>query len=101
MTSRSAQFDVQYPQVVPLPRRPRRNPAQYVYKGDPLSLREREVMDLVCTGRRRPEITAALGITPATLRTHFTHIYGKLAVNNRVAAVLVYQKMQNELWLLA
>ncbi|PKW18969.1 response regulator [Saccharopolyspora spinosa] len=53
----------------------------------PLSGREREVVGLVAKGRSNREIAAALFVSEATVKTHLTHLYDKLGVNDRAAAV--------------
>jgi DNA-binding CsgD family transcriptional regulator len=52
-----------------------------------LSPREREVLALVEAGRSNAEIGRALWISPATVRTHLEHVYAKLGVHSRTAAV--------------
>ncbi|MET8051000.1 MULTISPECIES: response regulator transcription factor [unclassified Streptosporangium] len=54
-----------------------------------LSAREREVLVLVAKGTSNREIAAVLFISEATVKTHLTHIYGKLGVKDRAAAVAV------------
>ncbi|MGW2197873.1 response regulator transcription factor, partial [Streptosporangium sp. NPDC001682] len=54
-----------------------------------LSAREREVLVLVAKGTSNREIAAVLFISEATAKTHLTHIYGKLGVKDRAAAVAV------------
>ncbi|MEU0481664.1 response regulator transcription factor [Streptosporangium sp. NPDC006013] len=54
-----------------------------------LSAREREVLVLVARGTSNREIAAVLFISEATVKTHLTHIYGKLGVKDRAAAVAV------------
>ncbi|MET9553902.1 response regulator transcription factor [Streptomyces sp. NPDC006645] len=54
-----------------------------------LSAREREVLELVARGTSNREIAAELFISEATVKTHLTHIYGKLGVKDRAAAVAV------------
>ncbi|MEU3301911.1 response regulator transcription factor [Streptomyces sp. NPDC006678] len=61
-----------------------RNP---VPRDEPLSAREREVLALVARGTSNREIAAVLFISEATVKTHLTHIYAKLAVKDRAAAV--------------
>jgi DNA-binding NarL/FixJ family response regulator len=55
--------------------------------GEPLSAREREVLALVARGTPNREIARALFISEATVKTHLTHLYGKLGVKDRAAAV--------------
>ena len=54
---------------------------------DPLSDRELEVLRLLDTPMTVPEIARELFVSPNTLRTHTRHIFTKLEVNNRRAAV--------------
>jgi len=54
---------------------------------EPLSPRELEVLELVAHGSTNRQIAAALFISEATVKTHLLHIYGKLRVNDRAAAV--------------
>ncbi|MFJ9825545.1 response regulator [Streptomyces sp. NPDC101160] len=54
-----------------------------------LSAREREVLELVAKGTSNREIAAELFISEATVKTHLTHIFGKLGAKDRAAAVAV------------
>jgi LuxR family maltose regulon positive regulatory protein len=54
---------------------------------DPLSDRELEVLRLLNTAMSGPEIARELFVSPNTLRTHTKHIFSKLEVNSRRAAV--------------
>ncbi|MFF1642305.1 response regulator [Streptomyces sp. NPDC058246] len=56
---------------------------------EPLSAREREVLALVAKGTSNREIARVLFISEATVKTHLTHLYGKLGVKDRAAAVAV------------
>ncbi|WUL62407.1 response regulator transcription factor [Streptomyces sp. NBC_00344] len=56
---------------------------------DALSAREREVLLLVSKGTSNRDIARELFISEATVKTHLTHIYGKLGVKDRAAAVAV------------
>jgi DNA-binding NarL/FixJ family response regulator len=53
----------------------------------PLSHRELEVLGLVARGTTNREIAATLFITEATVKTHLLHVYAKLEVADRAAAV--------------
>jgi PAS domain S-box-containing protein len=53
----------------------------------PLSARELEVLRLGAEGLSGPQIAEELVLSPATVRTHFAHIYEKLGVGDRAAAV--------------
>lgn len=52
-----------------------------------LSAREIEVLELVAKGASNQEIGKSLSISVATVKTHLIHIYGKLGVDDRTAAV--------------
>jgi PAS domain S-box-containing protein len=52
-----------------------------------LTPRELDVLRLAAQGHTRPEIAKSLGIGPATVKTHFEHIFEKLEVPDRAAAV--------------
>jgi DNA-binding NarL/FixJ family response regulator len=54
---------------------------------DPLSERELEVLSLVARGASNREAAAQLFISEATVKTHLLHIYAKLGVSDRAAAV--------------
>jgi len=53
----------------------------------PLTAREIEVLTLAARGSAGPEIARKLVVSPSTVKTHFSHIYEKLGVRNRAAAV--------------
>jgi two-component system, NarL family, nitrate/nitrite response regulator NarL len=52
-----------------------------------LSPREREILVLTAAGMSAPHIAEQLVLSPATIRTHLQHLYDKLGVNDRAAAV--------------
>ncbi|MFG2024247.1 response regulator [Streptomyces sp. NPDC048825] len=56
---------------------------------EPLSAREREVLTLVAKGTSNREVARVLFISEATVKTHLTHLYAKLGVKDRAAAVAV------------
>ena len=55
--------------------------------GDPLSRREREVLDLIARGFTYAEIAQQFGLSVTTVQTHVRNIYGKLGVHNKAEAV--------------
>ncbi len=52
-----------------------------------LTPREREILLLASQGLGVKEIAERLYLSPATVKTHFQNVYGKLGVNDRPAAV--------------
>jgi LuxR family maltose regulon positive regulatory protein len=54
---------------------------------EPLSEREIEVLVLIAAGLKNREIGRELYITTGTVKRHTNHIYGKLGVHSRTAAV--------------
>lgn len=54
---------------------------------DTISDREFEVLALVARGNSNRDVAADLFISEATVKTHLLHIYAKLEVNDRAAAV--------------
>lgn len=55
--------------------------------GDRLTAREAEVLTLVAEGRSNRDIGRALFLSEATVKSHLVHIFTKLGVGSRTAAV--------------
>jgi ATP/maltotriose-dependent transcriptional regulator MalT len=53
----------------------------------PLTPREYEILGLVAEGRSNAEIAASLWLSTGTVRIHLQHIYAKLGVRSRTAAL--------------
>jgi LuxR family transcriptional regulator, maltose regulon positive regulatory protein len=60
---------------------------------DPLSERELEVLRLLATTLTGPDIARQLYLSLNTFRTHTRHIFTKLDVNTRAAAVRRAQEL--------
>lgn len=58
-----------------------------------LSSREIEVLTLVAAGASNSEIAASLHITDATVKSHLVHVFSKLGVASRTAAVSAARKL--------
>lgn len=52
-----------------------------------LTEREREVVTLVASGATNRDIAERMFVSEATVKTHLIHLYAKLGVNDRAAAV--------------
>jgi len=52
-----------------------------------LSAREREILVLTAEGMSAPDIAKRLYLSPTTVKTHLQHLYDKLGVSDRAAAV--------------
>jgi two-component system nitrate/nitrite response regulator NarL len=52
-----------------------------------LTDREREILKLIAGGRSLPEIAGQLYLGVTTVKTHVQHLYEKLGVSDRAAAV--------------
>jgi DNA-binding NarL/FixJ family response regulator len=59
---------------------------------DELTAREREVLELVASGRSNSEIGQKLGLAEKTIKHYMTNLLGKLQVRSRVEAALLAQK---------
>jgi DNA-binding NarL/FixJ family response regulator len=52
-----------------------------------LTPRQWELLKLLAAGHTNTQIARRLGVSQATVRTHLEHIYGRLHVSSRLAAV--------------
>jgi two-component system nitrate/nitrite response regulator NarL len=52
-----------------------------------LTSRETEILHLIADGQSAPAIAEALAVSTATVRSHLQHVYEKLGVSDRAAAV--------------
>jgi DNA-binding NarL/FixJ family response regulator len=64
-------------------------------QGEALSLREREVMELIATGLSNKVVARQLGLHEKTVKHHMTRIFGKLHVSNRTEAALKWQRSRS------
>ena len=55
---------------------------------DTLTSREREVLALIGRGKTNGEIAAELFVSEGTVKTHINHVFTKLALRDRAAAVV-------------
>ena len=61
-------------------------------QGPCLTMREKEVLQLIAEGKRNKEIAGMLFISTETVRCHVKHIFEKLKVKNRVEAAMIARK---------
>ncbi len=59
-----------------------------------LSSREVQILGLLATGMTNRQIAKDLFISEATVKTHLVHIYEKLGVDNRTAAISAARKQR-------
>lgn len=63
-------------------------PAPAVRRPAGLSQREWQVLSLLAAGLATKQVARQLGISPKTCDHHIQHLYGKIGVSSRAAAVL-------------
>jgi DNA-binding NarL/FixJ family response regulator len=56
-----------------------------------LTHREREVLEMLASGRTTNETARQLSISPATVKSHVSHALTKLGARNRVEAILMFR----------
>lgn len=56
-----------------------------------LTVQERRVLVLVAAGLSNAEVASRMTLAPNTVRKHLEHVYRKLGVSNRLAAVKVFE----------
>ena len=59
----------------------------------PLTDREAEILQHIAHGLRNYDIARTLGITTRSVERHLTHLFAKLHVPNRTAAVAIYWRL--------
>ncbi len=62
----------------------------------PLSIREREIVELLMQSMTTWEVSKALSITPKTVDNHRTNIYRKLGISHMVQLVRAFDRWTNE-----
>ena len=62
--------------------------------GEPLSVREREVLRLIASGKSNAEVARTLVIALSTVKTHTNSIFAKLQVTSRTQAIALAHDLQ-------
>lgn len=68
------------------------------YRSAGLTKRESEVLYWVGEGKTDPEVGMILGISKRTVQKHMEHVFSKLSVSTRTAAVATIQQQVREVW---
>lgn len=69
-------------------------PSSHQAPGPGPSRRELEILPLLCKGLSNAEIGFILGISEKTVRNHLTHLYRKLGVHSRAAAIALWHESE-------
>jgi len=72
------------------------NGLETVLAGLGVTKREREIIQLVCTGKTNREIEACLYVSEKTVKFHLYNAYRKLGIRNRVELVNLVQDLRAE-----
>jgi two-component system nitrate/nitrite response regulator NarP len=64
------------------------NPTGRALAEEHLTMREREIVDLVSKGMRNREIAERCGLTEGTVKTHLHNIFGKMDVSSRTQLLI-------------
>jgi DNA-binding NarL/FixJ family response regulator len=54
-----------------------------------LTVRERELVELIARGLDNAQCAARLGMSDKTVRNHVTHLYSKLEIENRARLIVL------------
>jgi len=57
-----------------------------------LTVKERQVIQLVAEGKSNKQIARDLNVTPETIKSHMKNIFAKLKVDNRAQAAVMVQQ---------
>ena len=71
-----------------LERQQENNVTAAIFRQTELTSRETEVLSWIAKGKSNQDIAEILGLSFRTVKKHIEHIFNKLGVENRTAAVL-------------
>jgi DNA-binding CsgD family transcriptional regulator len=60
-----------------------------------LTVRQREVLNLIIEGRSNKEIARILKLGPGTVKVHVAALFGKLGINRRAAAAVAGARLMS------
>jgi DNA-binding CsgD family transcriptional regulator len=69
------------------------SPSRQAREGDPLTVRELQILSFVAAGEPTASISRRLGVTENTIKSHLTAVYRKTGCRNRVQATRHYLGM--------
>jgi DNA-binding NarL/FixJ family response regulator len=72
-----------------------KEPTQPDQADNELTLREKEVLELICDGKKNKEISALICTSERTVEFHVSNILKKMGAKTRVEAILLAQKKGN------
>ena len=58
-----------------------------IINDSPLTLRERDIFQLIANGLRQKQIAEKLSISPETVKKHLKNSYKKLGAHNKIQAI--------------
>lgn len=72
------------------------NPTDRKLAEEHLTMREREIVDLVSKGMRNREIAERCGLTEGTVKTHLHNIFGKMGVSSRTQLLIALGQISTD-----
>ncbi|HVC10901.1 MAG TPA: XrtB/PEP-CTERM-associated transcriptional regulator EpsA [Burkholderiales bacterium] len=90
------QIDLAFRRVASFPLGTRRGKSQRTSDDLNLSMREEEILDLICRGETNSQIATALHISPFTVKNHLQRIFRKIGASNRTQAATKYNEALSE-----
>jgi len=92
-----APIDIAFRKIGALPSPSDEHATQSKTIGLDLSIREQEILALVCHGKTNVDIAANLSISPYTVKNHIQRIFRKIGAGNRTEAAAKYNQATHSL----